>query len=99
MTPEGHDAGGRSGGQPQREEADGDAAKVSQKMRRIRHDGQTASGVSTCRQGVRPESVGLRDPTLLLMLTDHLSSHEDEAHGTGDAKLPPGPMPCIPVRT
>lgn len=56
LPPEGQDACRRPGGQPQREEADCDAAKVSQKMRRICHDGQTASGVSTCRQGVKPES-------------------------------------------
>lgn len=104
MPPEGHDACRRPGGQPQREEADRDASKVSQKMRRIRHDGQTASGVSTCKQGVKPENrffflcKWLKCRTFLFLLTNHLSSHEDEAHGTGDAQLPPGPMPRIPVR-
>lgn len=108
MPPEGHDACGRPGGQPQGEKADGDAAKVSQKMRRIRHDGQTVSGVSTCRRGEneKPEgrlffslSVnGWSVTAFFFVPTNHLSSHEEEAHGTGHAQLPPGPMPRVAVR-
>lgn len=56
MPAEGHGARGRPGGQPEREEADGDAAKVGQEMRRVRHDGQAVSGVSTCRHGHGPGS-------------------------------------------
>lgn len=49
MPPECHAVRLRPGGDPQREDADHDAAEVSQQMCCIRHDGQTASGVSTCR--------------------------------------------------
>lgn len=34
----------------------------------------------------------------LSLLTYQLSSHEDEAHGAGDAQLPPGPSPHITFR-
>lgn len=44
---EGHGAALRPGGDPQGENADQDAAKVSQKVRRVRHDGQTVSSIST----------------------------------------------------
>lgn len=30
--------------------------------------------------------------------TNHLSSHEEEAHGAGHAQLPPGPMPGVTGR-
>lgn len=49
MPPECHAVRLRPGGDPQREDADHDAAEVSQQMCCIRHDGQTAGGVSTCR--------------------------------------------------
>lgn len=47
MPAKGHGAALRPGGDPQRENADQDAAKVSQKVRCVRHDGQTVSSVST----------------------------------------------------
>lgn len=45
----GHGATLRPGGDPQGEKADQDAAKVGQKVRSVRHDGQTVSSVSTWR--------------------------------------------------
>ena len=48
MPPERHAVRLRPGWDPQREDADHDAAKVGQQMCCIRHDGQTASCVSTC---------------------------------------------------
>lgn len=42
-----HGATLRPGGDPQGEKADQDAAKIGQKVRRIRHDRQTVSSVST----------------------------------------------------
>ena len=48
MPAKGHGVCLRPGGEPQREDADHDAAEVGQKMGRVRHDGQAASSVSTC---------------------------------------------------
>lgn len=47
MPSEGHGVSLWSGGEPQREAADGDAADVRQQVRCVRHDGQTLSEVST----------------------------------------------------
>lgn len=95
MPPKGHLVCRRPGREPQREDADGDAAEVSQKMCCIGHDGQTAGSVSTCKEGNNNPSIlhqYLKHlwEVVVVPLTNHLSSHEDEADSAGDEKLPPG---------
>lgn len=47
MPAKSHGATLRPGGDPQGENADQDAAKVGQEVRRVRHDGQTVRSVAT----------------------------------------------------
>ena len=63
MPAEGHGVCVSPGRHPQREDADHDAAEVSEEMSCVRHDGQTVSGVSTCREEERKECVwsGLKE--------------------------------------
>lgn len=46
-----HGFGGRSGGDPQGEQAHHHAAKVCQKVGRISHDGQAVGQVASCKSG------------------------------------------------
>lgn len=65
MPPKSHVVCRRPGREPQREDADGDAAEVSQEMCCVRHDGQTAGSVSTCKEGNN-------NPSILLMKLENL---------------------------
>lgn len=49
LPSEGHGVCLRPGRHPQRENADQDAPEISEQMSCVCHDGQTVSGVATCR--------------------------------------------------
>lgn len=51
MPSKGHGVGWWSGWDPQREDADQDAAEVGEKVGRVSHDGQTVGSISTYRWG------------------------------------------------